>query len=220
MALIVYGSGLSPLVRKVRVILAEKSLSYTLEQAVLPTPGFARMSPLKRIPVLRDTEQPEPNTLPESWVIADYLEQKWPLPPLLPRDAFARAQALWLQDYSDSHLVPSIVSGLFNERVMKKLTGGECDAALAELALKERLPPIFDYLEEVLGGRAFLVGDTLSIADIAVASAMVNFRHSGEMLDASRWPALARHIAAMHARPSFRFCIESEQRFLERPRTA
>jgi glutathione S-transferase len=220
MALIVYGSALSPLVRKVRVILEEKSLDYTLEQAVLPTPGFTRMSPLKRIPVLRDTEQPEPNTLPESWVIADYLEQKWPVPSLLPRHSFARAQALWLQDYADSHLAPSIGNGLFNERVMKKLTGGECDATVVQATLKQKLPPIFDYLEQTLGSRAFLVGDTFSIADIAVASALVNFQHAGETLDASRWPALALHIEAMHARPSFRICIEAEQRFLARQRTA
>ncbi len=220
MTLIVYGSGLSPLVRKVRVVLAEKALDYTHEQAVLPTPGFVRMSPLKRIPVLRDTERPEPNTLPESWVIVDYLEQKWPVPALYPRDAFARAQALWLQDYSDSHLTPTIGTGLFNERVMKKLNGGECDAAVVSATLADRLPPIFDYLEKALGGRAFFVGDALSIADIAVASAMVNFRHAGETLDATRWPALARRIATLHARPSFQYCIEGERRFLERQNAA
>ena len=216
MALIVYGSALSSLVRKVRVVLAEKNLDYTHEQAVLPTPGFARMSPLKRIPVLRDTEQPEPNTLPESWVIVDYLEQKWPVPALFPRDAFARARALWLQEYSDSHLVPTVAAGLFNERVMKKRSGGECDTEIVQVTLADRLPPIFDYLESALGGRKYFVGDTFSITDIAVASAMVNFRHAGETLDENRWPALARHTEMLHARPSFRYCIEAEQRFLAR----
>ncbi|HTT84710.1 MAG TPA: glutathione S-transferase family protein [Rhizomicrobium sp.] len=220
MALILYGSALSPLVRKVRIILAEKALDYTLEQAVLPTPGLARMSPLMRIPVLRDTGQPEPNTLPESWVIADYLEQKWPVPALYPRHAFARAQALWLQDYADTHLAPTIGTGLFNERVMKRLTGGECEEAVVDATLSERLPPIFDHLEKTLSGRTFLVGDALSVADIAVGSALVNFRHSGVTIDATRWPSLGRHIAALYARPSFQNCIEAEQRFLKRQSAA
>ncbi|HET7335138.1 MAG TPA: glutathione S-transferase family protein, partial [Rhizomicrobium sp.] len=63
MALIVYGGALSPFVRKVRVMLIEKSVDYTLENVnpFAPPPEFLAISPLKRIPVLRDTDQAEPN---------------------------------------------------------------------------------------------------------------------------------------------------------------
>src|SRR5277367_6782761 len=101
MALIVYGANVSPFVRKVRIVLAEKGAEYKLEPVTpfSPPPDFLAISPMKRIPVLRDTDLPEPNTLPDSSAIADYLEHKHPTPPLYPRDAFARAQALWFEEY-------------------------------------------------------------------------------------------------------------------------
>jgi len=216
MTLIVYGSALSPFVRKVRVVLAEKRLEYTLDQVIMPTPGFVEMSPLKRIPVLRDTDRPEPNTLPDSAVISDYLEHKWPQPALYPAEPFEHAQAIWFEEYADSHLTPCIGSGVFVERVMKKLIGGECDEILVAATLKDRLPPMFDYLEKSLRGRLFLAGNAFSIADIAVASTMVNFHHAGEKVDAARWPELSRYVTEMHARPSFRTFIEDERRFLAR----
>src|SRR6185312_9291976 len=80
MALIVYGGSISPFVRKVRDLLAEKGVEYTLEAVnpFSPPPDFLAISPLKRIPVLRDTDRPEPNTLPDSSIICDYLEHNIP----------------------------------------------------------------------------------------------------------------------------------------------
>ncbi|MGZ6009598.1 MAG: glutathione S-transferase family protein, partial [Rhizomicrobium sp.] len=92
MALIVYGGSVSPFVRKVRVMLTEKGVDYTLEQVnpFMPPPEFLAISPLKRIPVLRDTDRPEPNTLPDSSIICDYIEHKYPKPALYPADPFER----------------------------------------------------------------------------------------------------------------------------------
>src|ERR1700709_2762531 len=110
MALIVYGSNVSPFVRKGRVVLAEKALEYTLEQInpFVPPPEFLAISPLKRIPVLRDTDLPEPNTLPDSSIICDYLEHKYPANPIYPTDPFQRAKALWYEEYADSAMATNI----------------------------------------------------------------------------------------------------------------
>ncbi len=222
MALIVYGSSLSPFVRKVRVVLAEKGLDYTIEHIspFAPPPWFLDISPLKRIPVLRDTDRPEPNTLPDLSVIAQYLEHKSPNPRLYPADPFACGQAMWLEEYADTLVAQCMGLGLFFERVVKKLIGGQCDEAVVATTLKEKLPPILDYLEKAVRGRRFLVGDAFSIADIAVATMLVNFSHAGEQLDAERWPELSRFAAEMHARPSFKVCIDEERRFLDRQRAA
>ena len=222
MALVVYGSSLSPFVRKVRVVLAEKGLSYEHQQInpFAPPDWFLEISPLKRIPVLRDTDEPEPNTLPDSSVICAYLEAKYPQPALYPAQPFARASALWLEEYADTHMMQSIGPGLFFERVVKKLMGRECDESIVAATLNERLPLIFDYLESTVAGRKFLVGDTFSIADIAIACMLVNFNHARETLDASSWPELARYATAMHARPSIRSSVDEERRFLERQRAA
>ena len=98
MALIVYGANLSPFVRKVRVALAEKGLAYSLEPVTpfSPPPDFAEISPLKRIPAFRDTDLPEPNNhLADSSVVCDYLEHKYPTPPLYPRDPAGGFHPRW-----------------------------------------------------------------------------------------------------------------------------
>jgi glutathione S-transferase len=222
MALVVYGSSLSPFVRKVRVMLAEKGLDYTIEHIspFAAPPWFLEISPLKRIPVLRDTDRPEPNTIPDSSVIAQYLEHKWPAPRLYPAEPFACAQALWWEEYSDTLVAQCVGLGLFFERVVKKFIGGECDETVVATTLRDKLPPVFDYLEKAVSGKRFLVGVSFSIADVAVAAMLINFSHAGEQLDASRWPGLSRFAVEMHARPSFKYCIDEERGFLDRRRTA
>lgn len=222
MALIVYGGNISPFVRKVRVALAEKGADYKLDQVnpFAPPPEFLTISPLKRIPVLRDTDLPEPNTLPDSSVICDYLEHKFPNPPLYPADPFMRGRALWYEEYADSLVASTIGGGLFFERVIKLLLRQKPDETLCRTTLTEKIPPIFDYLERELGDREFLVGKAFSIADIAIASMLVNFEHAGETPDPKRWPKLAAYIKRMHARPSFKACIEEERPFISQIRAA
>jgi glutathione S-transferase len=222
MALIVYGGALSPFVRKVRVVLAEKGVEYTLENInpFAPPPEFVEISPLKRIPVLRDTDVPEPNTVPDSSVICDYLERKFPNPPLYPSDPFQRARALWFEEYADSLMAQCIGSGLFFERVVKKLIGKEPDESIPAKTIAEKLPPIFSYLENEIGSNQFLIGNAFSIADISVTTMLVNFLHAGETMDTSRWPNLAAYMARIHARLSFSNCIGQEQKFLSRFKAA
>ncbi len=222
MALILYGGAISPFVRKVRVVLAEKGVAYSLEQVspFKPPPEFRAISPLGRIPVLRDTDAPEPNTLPDSSVICDYLERKFPAPPLYPSDPMLRARALWYEEYADSILAQTIGPGLFFERVVKKMMRSETDEALCAKTLTEKLPPLFDYLEKELGGQSYFVGNAFSIADITIATMLVNFDHAGEAMDAARWPHLAAYMKRIHERPSFKACIDEERPLVQRFRAA
>ncbi len=223
MGLIVYGAAVSPFVRKVRVVLAEKGLEYKHEQVnpFQPPPEFLEISPLRRIPVLRDTDRPEPNTLPDSSIICDYLEHKFPKPALYPSDAFDRGCALWFEEYADSLVAQTVGRELFFERIIKKLIGqGPEDPKIITTTLKEKLPPIFDYLEKSVGSGHFLVANMFSIADISVATMLVNFDHCGERVDAARWPNLARYVGEIHARPSFKACIDEERPLVQRMRAA
>jgi glutathione S-transferase len=222
MGLIVYGASLSPFVRKVRVALAEKGLTYEHDQVspFQPPPNFVEISPLRRIPVLRDTDLPEPNTLPDSSIICDYLEHKFPRPSLYPADPYQRGRALWFEEYADSVLAQACGLGLFFERVVKKILKQPTDENVVAATLKEKLPPLFGYLEREIGSRKFLVGDALSIADISICTMLVNFEHAGEKIDPAQWPELARYVDEIHARPSFRACIDEETPFVQRMRAA
>ena len=222
MALILYGSNLSPVVRKVRVVLAEKGIDYTLEQInpFNPPPEFLAISPLKRIPVLRDTDLPEPNTLADSSVICDYLEHKYPAPPLYPSDPYLRGRALWLEEYADSAVGACVTRGLFFERVVKRMMRKPTDEEVCRQTLTVTLPPLLGYLEKELGTNDYFVGNAFSIADISLATMLVNFSHAGETLDAARWPALAAYSARLQERASFKTLIAEERPFVERFRAA
>src|SRR5271154_1605390 len=119
MTLMLYGSNLSPFVRKVRLVLAEKGIAYAQEQIspFRPPPYFESISPLKRIPVLRDNDWPEGLTLPDSSVICDYLENIHPEPALFPKAPLERARALWYEEYVDGAVFAEMGPNLFFERV-------------------------------------------------------------------------------------------------------
>jgi glutathione S-transferase len=222
MALMIYGSTVSPFVRKVRVVMAEKGLEYSIDP-VSPfraPPDFREISPLGRIPAFRDTDLPEPNHLTDSSVICDYLEHKYPAPALYPSAPYDRARALWFEEYADSILAENMGRGFFFERVVKKILKAATDEALVQTTLTEKLPPLFDYLSGQLGDNEYLVGAKFSIADIAVATMLVNFEHAGGTVDPARWPKLAAYIKRLHARPSFKACIDEERPFIDRVRGA
>jgi glutathione S-transferase len=217
MALIVYGSTLSPFVRKVCVVLVEKGLEYRLEEANLisPAPDFLAASPLKKMPALRDTSIPEPNTLADSSVICDYIETKFGEPALYPKEPYQRARALWFEEYADTIMGTCIGRGLFYERVVKKIFGQVADESVCQKTLESELPPVFDYLEKELGTKQYYVGEAFSIADISVATMLANFSHV-ETFNAARWPHLDAFMNRLHNRPSFKVLIESEAPIVKR----
>ena len=204
-----YGAGASPFVRKVRVVLSEKGLSHE-HDPMLPfnvSAEYKKISPLGKIPALVD----DGKALSDSSVICAYLERKHPEPALYPSDPYEYARALWFEEYADSALVGVIGAKIFFKKIIgPAFMNQPADEAGVQKAIDEDLPPLFDYLESQLDGKNALAGGTFSIADIGVGSQFVNLRHAGVAVDAKRWPKLARYIAAVHARPSFKALIEEE----------
>jgi glutathione S-transferase len=78
-------------------------------------------------------------------------------------------------------------------------------------AADEELPPLFDYLESQLGAGPFIVGPQFSIGDLGIATQFVNLRLAGFGVDPARWAKLARYVAAVHERPSFKPLIAEEK---------
>jgi glutathione S-transferase len=209
MAMKLYGASASPFVRKVRVVLAEKGLSYE-HDPVIPmnvSPEYRKISPLGKIPAFEH----DGRTLADSSVICAYLERIHPQPALYPSDPYEYARALWFEEYGDGGLVTVVGPKIFFKRfVAPRFFNQPTDEAEVQKTIDEELPPLFDYLESQLSG-AFLVGNAFSIADIGVATQLVNLRHVGVGVDTRRWPKLARWTASIHERPSFRTLIEEER---------
>lgn len=211
--LTVLGASVSPFVRKVRAFLAEKDLEYEQVQVnpFAPPEGWREISPLGKIPALKDGER----VINDSSVICAYLERRFPKPALYPTDDHEYARALWLEEFADGGVVPTSGPKVFFPLVLKPLLGGTgqvdpADEALAEKAVAEELPLYWDYLERELGDRDYLVGNRLTIADLAVASPFVNLRHAGVAPERKRWPRLRAFLERMHGRPSFKKLIDEE----------
>jgi glutathione S-transferase len=202
-----YGAGASPFVRKVRVMLAEKGIEHE-HDPIMPfgvSAEYKKISPLGKIPAIEDDGKP----LSDSSVICAYLERKHPQPALYPSDPYDYARALWFEEYADSALVNVIGAKIFFKKIIgPAFMNQPADPAAVQKAIDEDLPPLFDYLESQLDGKDALVGGRFSIA--GVGSQFVNLRHAGVGVDAKRWPKLARYVAAIHARPSFKALIEEE----------
>ena len=205
-----HGANASPFVRKVRVVLAEKGIAYTLNP-VIPfgaSPEYLKKSPLGKIPCWEDESG---YTLPDSSCIVAYLERVHPTPALQPSDPKDYGRALWYEEYADTKLVEVATPAFFERFVKVVVLKQQPDEARVRKALDEQAPPVFDYLEGALGDREWFAGPRFSTADVALASPFVNLMHAGERLDAKRWPRLAAWLARAHGRPSFAALIDEER---------
>ena len=204
--LVIYGSPLSPFVRKAAGVCLLKDVPHDIEAVNIfaPPPWFLEISPMKRIPVLRDrsvAEEGLAGTIPDSSAICAYIEKKHPAPALYPADPMAHAEALFIEEFADTSLAVAGGVGIFRPVFFAISKGEEPGLDKAREAFANQLPPVFDVLETRLAGRAFFAGDALSIADIAVACVLMQVSLVARTpLD--RWPGLAAHFAAMQALPA------------------
>ncbi|HEX8241000.1 MAG TPA: glutathione S-transferase family protein [Allosphingosinicella sp.] len=212
--MIVYGASLSPFVRKVLAYGAEKGLELEHKPLGLGSddPDFLSASPFRKIPAFSDGDF----GISDSSAIIHYLEAKYPEPALIPAEPRARARTIWFDEFADTILCACGAKMFFNRIVAPRFLGREGDLATADKAEKEELPPILDYLERTIPEGGWLVGDGITLADIAVATAFANFRHLGMTIDPSRYPKVARFANRMLARPSFAGWVEREAAFLEK----
>lgn len=196
-----YGSSLSPYVRKVMLLLEHKGVAYEndpVSPVRNPSAEFLRLSPLRKIPVLVDGDL----VLPDSSVICRYLEDLHPEPALYPADVRARAFACWLEEYADTKLV-DCVGPLLGERVFKpRLFGTPTDEARVAQLLRDVLPQALGYLESVAPATGFACGE-LSIADFALGSVFTNGRYAAFEPDAGSYPKLVALLDRVYATPAF-----------------
>jgi len=212
--MIVYGNTLSPFVRKTMAYIAEKGLQAELKQAGIGStdPEFRGASPFGKMPGFRDGDF----AISDSTAIITYLEAKHPTPALLPTDPESRARTIWYEEFADTILIACMGKMFFNRVVAPRFLGREGDLAAADAAEKEELPPLIDYIERVMPDSGHLVGDRLTLADLAVASPFVNMGHVGVTVDAGRHPKTAAFVESILGRPSFAPMVAAEKAFFAR----
>ena len=176
-----YDADRCPYCARVRIALAEKGIEYeTVEIDLDDRPAWIyEKNPLGRVPILEE----DAFVLPESAVINEYLEERYPEPPLWPADAGARALARLLVFRFDEFSKPYYA-----------LRRGEDGA-------RERLDAALATLDGVLQEQQFLSGRDFGLADIAYVPWILRARDRMEV-DLERFPRLAEWVGRLERRPS------------------
>ncbi|HEY2524862.1 MAG TPA: glutathione S-transferase family protein [Candidatus Binataceae bacterium] len=187
-----------PFGQKVRIVLAEKSLTYELIQIDFAQndqrrPEFLRLNPFARVPVLID----EDTTVYDSTIINEYLEDEYPEPPMLPTvgSSAQRARARLFEDFADTSFTPQ-VGQLMAEMAR---ADGERDQGRLQ-RLHRSIERALDYLNHELTGQQFLAGE-FSVADIGFAPRMLILGELGVQAATNR-PNVDAWIRRMLERPS------------------
>lgn len=194
-----YGTPISPFVRKTRVVLALKGLEYETE-GTFPgtrTPEYLAISPLGKIPAFEDGDL----VTRDSNVIVEYLEEQYPEIPVRPSNIADRARSRWLEEYAGSMLFTPLATKIFMERLtgpfQRKVLG---DESVVQGSIQNLIPPVFDYVESQLPAEGFIFGE-MGVADIAVTTAIINATYTDFEVDAARWPKVSAHLNLVKAHP-------------------
>jgi glutathione S-transferase len=206
-----YSGPLSLFTAKVRIALAEKGLAYervevgwSLERRYAPHhPDVVALNPKRQVPVLVDGDL----AVYDSTVILEYLEDRYPEPPLFPADAAGRARCRQLEAAADEILFPHVWTLI--DCGFYPAGGAERDEpALA--GARAAITHFCDEREKDLADRAWLCG-AFSVADVATfvflhaagtLGAPVraeNERLRGWLARCAERPAVAREVAEMGA---------------------
>lgn len=188
---------------RVRIALNLKGVDYTavpvaLDKGEQHDPDFRRVNPQGLVPVYSD----ENLLLSQSLAIIEYLDERYPEPPLLPQDLNDRARARQF-----AQMITSDMHGLNAFRVVSFLRDGfKIDAKGRRRWLNHWLIEGLDALELWLaaagGTRRFCVGDSPSIADICLVPQVEVARRNRIALD--EFPRVSEIDAACTALDAFR----------------
>jgi glutathione S-transferase len=196
------GTNTSPYVRKVRLVLLEKNIphDYTVDPPREPGSQVARVNPLGRIPALILDDE---TCVFDSPVIAEYADTLNDHPVLIPRsDAKARMRVRRWEALADGIMDSAVVVRMESIRPPEKQEAN--NITLHNNAITRAL----DYAAELLGSREWCEGDAITLADLALVSALIYL----DLRQAERdwrgaYPGLAAWFARMGQRASVRTAL-------------
>lgn len=183
---------------RVRIVLLEKGLPFELP--ALPggttrSEEFRALNPLGQVPVLVDRE----TVVAESEVIAEYLEDAYPDPPMLPPDPAGRAASRWLSRFHDLHLAPQLTT-------LYRFLADDRAGDPAVVPALDRLDQLLAVLESRIAPLPYFLGERFCLCDATYALSHVYAglltARLGRPMDASRTPRFNLWYAAAGARPA------------------
>jgi glutathione S-transferase len=189
-----YNTQRCPYARRTRIVLHEKGIDFETYEVDLANKSeeFLAASPTGKVPVV----VVDGDSLYESNVVNQYLDEVTDEPRLMPEDPRRRAHARIWMAYADTDFFPAVfVTSVGRER-------GYSEEQISEASV--RLKTVLGKLEERLKGRDYLA-DEFSLADIAHAGNFVRLRELGKRGEVSLedYPNVAAWMDRIEDRESY-----------------
>ena len=186
----------SPNCQRVKVVLAEKNLQYDtvpvdLRKQEQKKPEYLKLNPYGKVPVLID----DSTVLYESLIINEYLNEKYPDPPLLPKDPAGKARARILIDYGMAHF-----DSAYQKLRMEVMKEPKEQSQPVIDGAKTDLKKLLQRFEDEIGDQSYLMGD-FSLVDANLIPRFTRLEGFGVLPDAFL-PRLGAYMERMKARPS------------------
>ncbi|HZS84356.1 MAG TPA: glutathione S-transferase family protein [Stellaceae bacterium] len=200
---VLYGAAYSVYVRTARLVLAEKGVTYRLEEVDVFAPGGAPAEhwarhPFGRIPAFEH----DGFRLYETGAITRYVDEAFAGPPLQPADARQRARMNQAISVLDNYAYRCLVWDIFVERVRAPANGRTPDEARIAAALP-LARTCLAALPDIMGEAPFLAGAAVSLADLHAAPIFVYLAMAPEGRELlAREAPLAAWWERVKARPS------------------
>ena len=190
--MLLYEHPLSSYAQKAKIALREKGLTFSVETPQGLGSGtaggeFGQASPRNEVPALIDGAV----RIFDSTIILEYLEDKFPTPPLLPRDPAARAEARMIEEVCDT-LYEAVNWGIGEISWFRRAEGERAEKMKATAA--RQTVELQSWLVGKLGDRSWFNGAAFGWADLSVAPYLNRSVHYG------LGPAAGSPLAAWHAR--------------------
>jgi maleylpyruvate isomerase len=178
-----YGYWRSSASYRLRLALAHKDLAYEIVPVSLLkqenlSPAHLERNPTGQVPVLQVVHDDQTVFLAQSLPIIEYLEERHPEPPLLPKHPIARAQARELAEMINAGIQPHQNLPVL-KRIDSELKGDS--KQWASFFITRGLEALEVRASKVAG--EFLVGDSVSIADVFLLPQLYNARRFGVPLE-------------------------------------
>jgi glutathione S-transferase len=199
---VLYHLTLSPFSRKVRLILAEKNLDFTMkaEKVWERRPEFLALNPAGDVPVLIE---PDGTVISATEAIVEYLDETYREKLLIGINPVDRAEVRRLTAWFDLKMNFEVTENLLGQKMMNRYHGQGQPNSQAIRAGHANLPYHLDYIGYLVERRRWLAGDHFSVADLAAAAHLSSLDYLGDV----PWDdheAAKEWYARIKSRPSFR----------------
>ncbi|MDX8393257.1 MAG: glutathione S-transferase N-terminal domain-containing protein [Mariprofundales bacterium] len=193
-----YSSPTHPESHRTRIVLEEKELPYEhieIDDEILPD-AFLEVNPYGALPTIMDRD----TILGESHIINEYLDERYPHPPLKPGTPAERARMRFAVLQVERDWYPALAD---HDRVKKKTEP------------RRRLHQILEGLNMMMAREEYICGDVYTLADVAMAPILWRLVPIQALtIDRKVYPHVLAYAQRLFGRPAFERSLSEHEQML------